>query len=237
MHVVRTSIRLIQASFSLLPKKLRRDRRIQDYLSKCQSVFRATTPLRDLDILNLKLKEYESNPVVHSVAMKALERRTQLLHGTINPATALHKIRLTEIKQDQLSDSKILRRRRKVIRRLDSRLCKRLRIVHDDHTNFEEIHAFRKDCKRLRYTLEFQPQGKKEVALIKVLRDLQATLGVLRDSDLTLQYIERNGLGGAVSEVVSELRATREKKYKEFLKILRKNFLTTLPKSIISDPS
>ncbi|MGI0090293.1 MAG: CHAD domain-containing protein, partial [Nitrososphaerales archaeon] len=85
VHDVRTSIRRLEAACDLLPENLRRKRKVENYLEYTKALFKATTPLRDLDITEFGLKKYEStaNSIIHEVLGRVSEDRARFLKAVL----------------------------------------------------------------------------------------------------------------------------------------------------------
>jgi CHAD domain-containing protein len=61
IHDVRTSIRRLDATYLILPKKNRTGSSLSDYVLKCKEFFKANSEIRDLDIIYERLQKYPSN--------------------------------------------------------------------------------------------------------------------------------------------------------------------------------
>jgi CHAD domain-containing protein len=104
-------------------------------------------------------------------------------------------------------------------------------VVLSDSSKVEELHRLRKDCKKLRYILEMvPPAGRKKyeraVSLALVLEELQDLLGAIRDSDITIEYLQ-----GSRSKIARELAAreagNRDRLYRDLVR--RAKQATTTP--------
>src|SRR5688572_20955215 len=61
IHDVRTSIRRLDATYLLLPKKNRSGSSLSAYVLKCKEFFKVNSEIRDLDVIYEKLQKYPSN--------------------------------------------------------------------------------------------------------------------------------------------------------------------------------
>ena len=55
IHDVRTTTRRIQALTELLPKSVRKKGKLETYLGRSRALFKATTEIRDIDVIQSKL--------------------------------------------------------------------------------------------------------------------------------------------------------------------------------------
>jgi hypothetical protein len=104
-------------------------------------------------------------------------------------------------------------------------------VVLSDSSKVKELHRLRKDCKKLRYILEMvPPAGRKKyeraVSLALALEELQDLLGAIRDSDITIEYLQ-----GSRTKVARELAAreagNRDRLYRDLVR--RAKQATTMP--------
>jgi CHAD domain-containing protein len=117
----------------------------------------------------------------------------------------------------------------KITDRLSARIEQTLPAVLSDSGKVEELHRLRKDCKKLRYVIEALPSGiakkyekKASDAIGKrggsiSLEKLQDMLGEIRDSDITLQYLETSK-SKIAGELASIEATVRQQLYDEFVK-------------------
>ena len=91
VHDVRTSIRRIEASFNLLPKNIRKKQIVSNYLTRTKSLFKATSPIRDIDIAEGKLKKFETITGIPDLLKRNEEKRAQLLSVAMKAAGTLEK--------------------------------------------------------------------------------------------------------------------------------------------------
>src|ERR671924_5358 len=196
IHDVRTSIRRLDVSFSLLPKKLRKRKNRQ--IKKYRKFFKANSNARDLDIIRGKI--------------------TALTEG----APGAEKL-LGQLQKKRKAE---LGRAGKL-----GRALKKMQPVQLDSSKVEELHRLRKDCKKLRYILEMvPPAGRKKyeraVSLALALEELQDLLGAIRDSDITIEYLQ-----GSRTKIAGELAAreagNRDRLYLELVR--RAKQATTTP--------
>ena len=57
IHNIRTAIRRLQATYISLPKKLRKKKKIREFVIKSKELFRINSKIRDYDIISEKLSK------------------------------------------------------------------------------------------------------------------------------------------------------------------------------------
>ncbi len=231
VHDVRTSIRRIEASFNLLPKNIRKKQTVSNYLTRTKSLFRATSPIRDIDIADGKLRKFETIGGISDLLKRNEEKRMQLLSVAIKAAGTLDKTPKPRIKPSQISESKLSKRRKKIERKFEESLHDQMAVVLSNPKP-EELHEFRKNCKMLRYSLELDSNKKKK--LEATLEYLQTTLGNVLDDYMTLGYL--SSLGEVASPIVSELNTAKDKDYAKFVAALKRKFGAKVAKSPSKQP-
>jgi CHAD domain-containing protein len=87
--------------------------------------------------------------------------------------------------------------------------------VARDESNAGDLHALRKEVKKLRYLLELAPGTENEVS---ALADWQEVLGSIHDLDVTIEYVKQDARGARAEGLLRELQLSRRSKYLEFVK-------------------
>lgn len=236
VHDVRTAFRRFDASFSLMPKKARRVN--SEYVEKCRQFFRATSKIRDCDVMRDRLAalDVESMPD----ALKEIEeRRSAELGRSIRLARSLAGERPWRVRASWRQKSKAEARVEKVVSKLLGAIAKTMPAVVADPSKVEELHDLRKDCKKLRYVLEALPTGyrkrhekelsralakfaginkatRNEDGIIGVMEKLQDLLGAVHDSDITIEYL--GGIdSGSIGRALDSEKKNRETLHQEFV--------------------
>jgi CHAD domain-containing protein len=231
VHDTRTTIRRTQALLDLLPKNIRRKKKMEIFLSRTKSLFKATSQVRDIDIVVAKLKQFEATtPGLQEFFSNQVERRKKLLSAALRFAKLLEKNAFPQIKPRQISDSKFSKREKKVMRRLRDSLGGGLKIITGNPTP-EQLHDFRKSCKMLRYTLEID--SKETSKTIKVLANLQKILGSLLDNLTTLKLLSESSLGEAVAAIEQKLRAENETANADLVQTLKSKSMAAIVPSVV----
>ncbi|MGA2874235.1 MAG: CHAD domain-containing protein [Nitrososphaerales archaeon] len=227
VHDVRTSIRRIEASFNLLPKNIRKKKIVSNYLTRTKSLFKSTSPIRDIDIAEGKLRKFETTAGIPDLLKRNEERRAQLLGAAMKVAGTLEKTPIPRIKPSLISESKLSKRRKKIEKKFEDILHDQIAVVLANPKP-DALHEFRKNCKMLRYTLELD-SNKKKRRLETTLEYLQTTLGNVLDDYTTLGYLAP--LGDKAAPIISELNMARDKDYTKFVAILKRSLGATVTKS------
>lgn len=214
IHDIRTSIRRLDAAFSLLPKKIRR--RHLGKLEEYRQFLKASGKARDCDIIAGRIAAFADLDVSDLQKRK----RAELARATAL-ARSLKKLRpITPAAPD---DERI----EKVVSRLVERIGETLPEVLSDSSKVEELHEVRKSFRRLRYIFEMAPAGGRKKHLknaAKVvgrevdLKELQALLGLIHDSDVTIEYLR--GRPDATHILNKEI-AVRRQLYKKFVRYMK----------------
>jgi CHAD domain-containing protein len=225
IHDVRTSLRRLDTSYSLLPKKLRKLNSKQ--IEKYKDFFRANSKMRDLDIIDNQVAELAKGAPDASKLKQQLQRKRQSeLRRAIKLAKTLEKLPSIDIKS--IPPRKIESRINKMVDRSRIRIKEILPIILSDNTKKEELHMLRKNCKKLRYIFETLPEShikkynKKIVSAIgeKDLKEIQEMLGVIRDSDITIEYLQ-NCRSGFAKQLAIKEADKRDYLYREFIKYMK----------------
>jgi CHAD domain-containing protein len=225
IHDVRTSIRRLDATYLILPKKNRTGSSLSDYVLKCKEFFKVNSEIRDLDVIYEKLQNYPSNAQSNRVieALKAsrdatLERAKTIARSLKSTDTTriIYKIGVTE--------KELQKRYNKMISRLISRIESNFPAVLTNQAQLEELHDLRISCKKLRYLLELLPEDKNNVLKTrKTLQKLQDILGTLHDYDFTIEYLSSLGQSSTeIQEIITIEKEERNAKYHEFLKFCKR---------------
>lgn len=217
VHDIRTSLRRLEAAFSLMPKKTRRKNCEQ--IRAYKEFFRANSRVRDCDIIRAKLGD---------VAADGIDRRRKAgLKRALELAQLVKELPAFDTRVD---GKKLDARADKVAGRLMASIKERLPAALADKREKEELHELRKDLKKLRYVLEMLPAGSRKgheaelAQLVKAkgpaearLKELQDLIGEIHDCDITIDYLKRARKGG---EILQKQAAERGALYEKFVKAL-----------------
>ena len=211
IHEVRTLIRRMGAARRLLPRGLRRKRKVERYFDSADGLFRATTPVSDLDIAASSLRRLGSRKSGSvSAALEGIKRRRPApLVEVLEGARDLRDHRYPPVSRGRVPRSKLSKNRRRTVAKLEERIQGLRPQISSDQ---KALHAFRKDCKTLRYVLEIGKASRREKERVERLKRWQDALGQITDIDATLRYISSNRLGSQLGEIERALQQLRSAK-------------------------
>lgn len=212
IHDVRVSIRRLDATFSLLPKKVRR--RYRGSIEKYRKFLKASSNARDCDIIAGRISTLGE----FDTAGLQKKKKAELAKATklARPLKKLPAVRLAGAPDSRRID--------KVVRRLVEKIQKEQPAVLSDSSRIEELHRLRKDFRKLRYVLEMVPAGDRKRYMKKAfdrniaLKELQALLGLIHDSDITIDYLRSKGS----RQLLNLETRNRMQLYKKFVRYMKK---------------
>jgi CHAD domain-containing protein len=225
IHDVRTSIRRLDATYLILPKKNRTGSSLSDYVLKCKEFFKVNSEIRDLDIIYEKLQKYPSNAKRNRVIEALKASRDTTLERAKTIARSLKSTDTTRIiDKIGVTEKELQKRYNKMISRLISRIESTFPAVLTNQAKLEELHDLRISCKKLRYLLELLPEDKNNVLKTrKTLKKLQDILGTLHDYDFTIEYLSSLGQSSIeIQEIITIEKEERNAKYHEFLRFCKR---------------
>lgn len=212
---LRKATRRLRTSYSLLPKKVRKDAPIKRYIEASRKLSRATGKVRDLDTIAAWTTQVTDAKDRRSLASDLSKLRVKSLREALLGAKELRDLKTPKIDSDELSQSQLERRLEKVERRL-------VRRVDKDFEEFlstqevEVMHALRKDSKRLRHLLELSQDGH-AMPLLERLRSIQDELGAIRDHDLVIDYLRSRVRLTSTRALIREEIAKRHARLEDFV--------------------
>lgn len=230
VHDVRTGLRRLEASFLLMPKKLRK--RNGKQIDAHKRFFRANSRVRDYDIIRGRIAARARAELFAQLAADLDSMRKAEVEGAVGIARLISSMPAASLKG--LKESELESRMDEVAERLLRKVKSGLPVVVADRKNIEELHQLRKDLKKLRYVLEVMPSGlkkpheKKAIRMLngenkraeERLKELQDLLGSMHDIDITVQYLESLRKKAAAPVVQGE-KAERDALFDRFSKSLR----------------
>lgn len=225
IHDVRTSIRRLDATYLILPKKNRTGSSLSDYVLKCKEFFKVNSEIRDLDIIYEKLQKYPSNAQRDSVIEALKASRVATLERAKTIARTLKSTDTTRIiDKISVTEKELQKRYNKMRSRLISKIESTFPAVLTNQAKLEELHELRISCKKLRYLLELLPEEKNNVPKTrKILQKLQDILGTIHDYDFTIEYLsslEQSSI--EIQEIITIEKEERDTKYHEFLRFCKR---------------
>ena len=222
VHDLRTSIRRLLTTASVLPKTIRRQREFKRHLESYAKLLRLNAKVRDVDIILAKLPHHGDDPNFSILATQLKESRESSLKRAKRFASSIKGKKDISVRARDLSSPLIQKRFRKTTSSLTKTLKTHLRIVVKEPRNLDELHKLREDSRSLRFTLEMDdsPETSK---LLPVLEKWQDVLGEIRDSDIFISRVEDGKFSSKLKEVLEKEKAGRQENYERFLEIFRES--------------
>jgi CHAD domain-containing protein len=219
LHSFRISIRRTRALISQTKSILREDE-IRGFMEGFKWIGSFTTPVRDLDVLSLKLddygqsipEEYRKNLVIIS---DFLHQQREVAYATLMKDIGSHRYQQLirdwrRYLQEHLTDKQAHLPGETILAVANNKTWAVYnRVLHEgqgisDQSPAEALHELRKTCKKLRYLIDFfsDLHPRKQVRkLIKILKKLQDYLGDFQDAEAHLhllsEYRHHRSLGPA----------------------------------------
>jgi CHAD domain-containing protein len=224
IHDIRTSVRRFHASFLTLPKRYRKEYELSEYNQLANQFFKLNSEIRDLDIIRGKLKEYPETIQKNNAIYLLKNERQSKLEGARTFALTLKNVNSNKILDKiDITEKEIQKRYNKILIILTNKIETNFLIVITNPLKVEELHALRKDCKKLRYLLEIL--GKEDnnaIRMVKTLQNIQDILGSVRDYDVTIEYLKKLEPSKEIQDIISNEIELRRLKYEEFLIFARR---------------
>lgn len=215
VHRLRTSIRRFDRCSALLPASLRKQKEMRKYRSKLRKLMKLNGRIRELDTIRRGLAVVLADPeLVWLLSMIKMERSG--LEGPARQLASSIAPQSPPMDWEKVSQRKLQRRFAKVAGRILEELDDALGVALKDPRQTEALHAARIATKELRYTLELLPRDQTRKVL-QALAECQNTLGVLRDIDVTTEYLRGYDLPRDLADFVTAKREERRQLYLRFL--------------------
>lgn len=212
---LRKATRRLRTSYSLLPKKLRRDPPIKRYVGASRKLSGETGRVRDLDTIAAWTAQVADAKDRRSFASDLEKLRTNSLRPALREAKELRDMKAPSVDPRDFARSEIERRLEKV----EKRLVKKVDKEFEEFLSTQEVevmHALRKDSKRLRHLLELAQNGHAP-QLLERLRSIQDDLGAIRDHDLVIDYLSGRVRLTSTRALIREEIAKRHARLEDFV--------------------
>ncbi|HVH16306.1 MAG TPA: CHAD domain-containing protein [Candidatus Angelobacter sp.] len=217
---LRIAMRRMTLSTDLLPKKIRKAKTTQAFLTSLDQASKANAKVRDLDIILSKISTYKPEESLEVRIMRIKETRDSQLQAARRQTIALQKEPIPRLKEKELSVTKLQKRLNKTTSELIAAINGRLPMVLKDSNDTKDLHLLRMDCRRLRYLAELF-RSEKTARLLSRLRSWQSQLGYIHDSDLTISYLRNLGEAPEIQPILNDLRTQRMQSYEKFSSIAK----------------
>jgi CHAD domain-containing protein len=210
VHDLRTSIRRLTTSAGVLPQRARKKGSVKRFIRQSRKLFKATTPLRDFDIIQSVLSTFPRLPQSQD-GSEINPDREQLASETLKETRRLLKLKVPTLKSRIATNRKSKKSLSSSIAKSVKKLKRDLPLVAGDPTKVELLHDTRMAAKELRYRLELLPETNARSEVLRLLADWQHSLGRVHDLDQTLEFLNDRGKNlypQDVANAVAEERAT-----------------------------
>lgn len=188
VHRLRTATRRFQAASTLLPKTIRRRRKIGRAMTRIKKLMKVNAKVRDWDIVLSKLSTHKKSAAHDNLIEILRKTRKSNLEEARELALAVQKSAGVRVKSRDLSNSSLQKRYDKIVRKIAAKISNELPLVREDASKIRELHVVRRDCKQLRYILEMSEFTSPPKPLVS-LRSWQDLLGTIRDNDVMIDYL------------------------------------------------
>lgn len=219
IHDVRTSIRRMEAAYSVLPRKIRQKRTVSEFMVSYRKFFKANSRIRDYDII---LQRLDSMSVPTDEIKKSVQKmKKHELRLARKQAKLASKLKQPKLTLDTTLQSKLEKRFRKITIRLVERIQRLIPVVVDNKQNVDELHELRKDCKKLRYLMELSTSESAD--FVRKLRQMQDLLGTIHDIDITMDFVSKCVKAQNAKEVLKIESEKRARLYDDFVNTYHKS--------------
>jgi len=209
----------MQLCTDLLPKKARKAKTTRTFPKSLDEASKANAKVRDLDIILSKIVSYKPDMMEERIS-SVKETRESQLQAARRETTTLQKERIPKIGEEELSVPKLQKRLNKTTSQLIATINSRPPMLLKDSNDAKDLHLLRMDCRRLRYLAELF-RSKRTARLLSRLRAWQSLLGLIHDSDLTIDYLRNLGEGHEMQPILNDLVAQRIQSYEKFSSIAK----------------
>lgn len=214
-RVLRAAVRRQSTVIGLVPKPSRR-RNMKLARVRSRKVLKATSSVRDLDIVRDRITKLSADETVLLLLNNLEEERGEYVADSMKAAWKLFE--LHDGKASARDFRGVARWVRKELEELDSTTEKEIDLVAKNEGKVDELHSLRKHCKRFRYALELLPQTRATEKTVRLLRSWQDILGEIRDADVVIEYLGRARQVAAVRRALEEERSLRHRRYRAFVR-------------------
>jgi len=205
---LRIAMRRTSLCIELLPKKIRKTKANRTFLTSLDEASKANAKVRDLDIILSKLSTYKPD--------LSMEERI----SGIKETRESQKEHIPRMREKDLSVPKLQKRLNKITNQLIAAINGRLPMVLKDPNNVRDLHLLRIGYRRLRYLAELF-RSKKTARLLSRLRSWQSQLGLIHDSDLTIDYLRNLGDAPEMRPILNDMVTKRGQSYEKFSSIAK----------------
>ena len=216
-HVLRRHLRRLDAALRVLPKRARGEEKSLDrYQRRCRKLLRATSRVRDLDMIARRLRAEGTDASLAAIVKKVKTERRKEVADSMKAAWKLFETKAPKLEAATVAG--VDTQARRVIADLDEEVEKDLSRTTASESRVDELHSLRKGYKKLRYTFELMPPGPERDERSRALHGWQDALGAIRDSDVLIERLGSEEPNAVTKEVIREEKLKRHRRYVGFLR-------------------
>ena len=184
IHDVRTSFRRLEACYSIFPGASK-TKSTENFMKLGKKFFRLNSAVRDSDIMleKLHVQQPGSSPIseyLHQIRAQSLEQA--MIVGRQLALLPLPRIRYRNRQLDQRLQHQVEKRINNILHFIP--------LIRNDENNVDELHAMRKQAKKLFYLLELDNPA--DCPAMINLKKLQSVAGAIHDCDVTLEFLHQH---------------------------------------------
>lgn len=222
IHDIRVSIRRLESAYQMLPKNVRKQERIREYVKYAKKLFKINAEIRDGDIICANMESHHFDKTQDLVS--ALKRsRSEQIKNASKLALEISHLDIPKITKSGIKKSKLAKRCLKILDGTILDIHKNSIIALDDERKIDELHTLRKNFKKLRYTLELASNKKTTQDILQNLKNIQDLLGEIHDSDIIIDHLKSVDRDSKYSDIIAAEVLRRSKKYHSFVLTFKKN--------------
>ncbi len=221
IHDIRVSIRRLETAYKILPKSVRKQKKMKKYVKQAKKLFKMNAKIRDFDIICANM-ESKYPDKTQSLVESLRDSRIEHIENANRLALKISRLSSPKIPKSALEESKLEKKYFKVLDSIMLNIQKNTIIALRDEKKIDELHMLRKDFKKLRYSLELVSDKKTIFEMLKNLTNIQDMLGEIHDIDITIDYLKNIEQNSRYSDIISTEAFERSKKYNEFVAFFRK---------------
>jgi CHAD domain-containing protein len=222
IHDIRISIRRLEAVHRFLPKNVKKQEMVKEYVKQAKKLFKVNAKIRDLDIICANM-ESKYPDKTRDLVLALRNSRVEHIKNANKLTLKVSQLHRPKILKSELKESKLEKRYLKIIDEIMLDIQKNAIIALGDEKKIDELHMLRKDFKKLRYSFEIASTKEITADMLKDLKNIQDILGEIHDSDIIIDYLRNVEQKSKYSDIIEAEGLERSGKYNTFVTAFRKN--------------
>jgi CHAD domain-containing protein len=212
---LRKATKRLRTSYSVLPKKLRKEPRVSRYVSASRKLSKAAGRVRDTDVIAAWTMQISEGKDKQSFITDLDRLRSSSLRPALLKAKEMEKLKKPSVHYRDLKEFDD----GELAEKVEKRRAKRVDQEFEEFLSTQEVevmHALRKDSRRLRHLIELTHNGRVP-PLAARLRSIQDDLGAIRDHDLVIEYLRSRVKLTSTRSLIREEIARRHARLEDFV--------------------